>query len=197
MKQIKIISFYTDDWEYPEHAERLASECKSFGLDYHIVKKESTKDYILNTAMKPFFIKECLEEFKMPVAWIDVDAIILKKPEVDVSEHDIMACKHIGTHVEREWAVAFIAFDYNQETLEFVDKWCEEAVEGTDEAAFERAWQKYKDNISIGTLPETYHFVKWSFRLDVPEDTIICHQLSKFDDKLKRKNKVNGAVKGG
>lgn len=191
----KLISFYTTDWEYPEHAIRLAKECDTFGIDHFIQEKESTKDYIKNTALKPYFIKDCLEKFKAPVIWVDVDAMILKPFDVGDITADMLACNHMGSHVNREWAVAFLVFNYTSATMQFIDLWCEATAHaGTDEAAFEIAWQKLKDDINIETLPATYHFVKWSNSLVVPEDIIICHQLSKFDDKMKRKNKHNGKV---
>ncbi len=185
MKQPIIISFYTDDWRYPEHAERLADECDSFGLGHYIVEKASTRNYIRNTALKPFFIKECLEKFKSPVTWIDVDALILKTFELDISDADILACEHNN----RTWAVAFMSFNYTPAALGFLTSWCDATAAGTtDEAALEHAWQTQKNDVIIKPLPKTYHFVKWSGKLIVPADTIICHQLSTWEDKIKRKH---------
>lgn len=183
----KIISFYTNDWEYPAHANRLKEECELLGLDYCIEERPSTTDYIKNTAIKPFFIRDCIEKFKQPVIWIDVDALILK-PINFVIDADIHACKHKNSHVSREWAVAFLAFNYTTNSLNFINAWCNHSNKGTDENAFELAWQELKDCVEFKTLPSVYHFVKWSNSLEIPEDTIICHQLSKFEDKLRRKS---------
>lgn len=189
-----IISFYTSEWEYPENAKRLKLECKEFGLNYFIQERESTNDYIQNTAMKPFFIKECLTKFQRPVIWIDVDALILKKFCVTFDDADILACEYSNPHVDRDWAVAFLGFNYTQNSLDFLEEWCNYTNRGTDEAAFDIAWKQIKDttDLKIKTLPPEFHFVKWSHKLEVPEDTIICHQLSKSEDKLRRKN--NGTL---
>jgi len=187
-----IISFYTDDWEYPNHAEQLKSTCNELGFENYIIEKPSTKNYIKNTAIKPFFIKECLEKFKRPVTWIDVDALILKKFTLDISDVDMLACEQ---H-DRKWSVSFLSINYTPAALNFLTEWCNETQSKlpgkTDEAALERAWQSQKNNINIRPLPETFNFVKWSGKLTIPEDTIICIQLSTWEDKLKRK--INGRL---
>jgi len=190
-----IISFYTNDWCYPEHAARLRSECNSLSIEFYVKEMESTRDYIKNTAIKPFFIRDTLTKFRRPVVWIDVDAIILKPLDLDITGHDIGACRHMDSRLKRQWAVATLCFNYTESALNFLDTWCEQARSGTDENAFELSWQQLKDSVKIQELPPTYHFVKWSDRLVIPENTIVCHQLSKFEDKMRRKQ--NGQVDEG
>ena len=191
MKPI-LVSFFTNDWEYPKHAERLKKECVKFNLDFYIDERPSTADYIQNTAIKPFFIKDCLNKFKRPIIWLDVDALILKSFDLDFSDADILACKHMNSHVKREWAVAFLGFNYTDATMRFIDEWCKQTPRKTDEAAFEDAWLAMGQDLKFKTLPTSFHFVKWSDRIDPPDDIIICHQLSKFEDKLRRKK--NGTL---
>lgn len=188
-----LISFFTDDWEYPEHAQRLKSECESLGIEHHIEQRESTKDYIQNTAIKPFFIRDCLDRFKRPVFWVDVDAMVLKKIEIEIIGHDIGACQYFNSKLKRDWSVASLCFNDTPRARIFLDAWCDNLKQGTDEAAFEAAWQDLKKEIKITKLPDTYNFVRWSYKLKIPEDTIICHQLSKFEDKMRRK--INGHLK--
>lgn len=188
-----IISFFTDDWEYPKHAERLKKECESHGLEYHIEQRESTKDYIKNTSIKPFFIRDCIDKFQRPVFWVDVDALIMKKIDIEIKDQDIAACRYFNEKIKRSWSVASLFFNYTEKSKIFLDHWCDNSKNVTDEASFEITWQSLKEKVKILQLPESYNFVKWSYRLSIPEDTIICHQLSKFEDKMRRK--VNGQVK--
>jgi hypothetical protein len=187
-----IISFYTNDWEYPAHAIRLTEECKHFNLEYYIEERETTTDYIKNTAIKPFFIRDCLHKFKRPVFWIDVDALILKPIDINIKDYDLAACQYTNKNINREWAVASLYFNYTEASIMLLDYWCDHTNSGTDEASFDVAWKKIKEfkEVKVLTLPETYHFVKWSYKLDIPEDTVICHQISKSEDKLRRKHKV-------
>lgn len=189
-----IISFYTDDWIYPEHAKNLINNCENLGYEHFISHRHSTKNYLKNTAIKPFFIKECLLRFRRPLIWIDVDAIILKEFSLNVSKFtDIGACKYTNSNLNRDWAVAFLYLNYTSNTLDFITRWCEYSTRGSDEYAFDLAWKSSKGNVAFETLPEQYHFVKWKVNMEIPDDTIICHQLSQFEDKLKRKH--NGQVK--
>jgi len=190
-----IISFYTNDWEYPAHAKRQAADCTKLGLEHCIREKESTKDYIQNTAIKPIFIKECLEEFKRPVLWIDVDGLLLKKPELTDIATTFAACEYANKEfLDRDWAVSIMWFNYNPIALQLVDRWCELSRDKTDEAGFDLAWKELSDEVTVTKLPAKYHFVKWRHSLTIPDDTIFCNQLSQFEDKMRRKNKNNGQV---
>lgn len=184
-----IISFFTDDWEYPQHAERFKADCDSFGLKHYVEQKESTKDYIRNTCMKPFFIRDCLEKFQQPVFWIDIDAVVMKKIDFTIQDYDIAACKYFNEKLKRDWAVASLCFNTTDNSRRFLDNWCENTSIGTDEATFEATWQLLRKEMKMLALPDSYNFVRWSYSLQIPEDTIICHQLSKFEDKMKRKYK--------
>jgi hypothetical protein len=190
-----IVSFYTDDWMYPDHAKRMTKDCDDLGLQCHIVEKESTRDYIKNTAIKPFFIKECLDRFKQPVLWVDVDGLLLKRPELSDLTSDFAACDYFNkSNINRDWAVSILWFNYTPGATQLVDLWCSQSHGKTDEAGFDLAWKQLKDQITVEKLPEKYHFVKWRVSLEIPEDTVFCNQLSQFDDKIRRKDK-NGQVK--
>lgn len=182
-----IISFYTNDWEYPQHAVRLRAECEALGITNFIAERASTADYIKNTAIKPFFILEMLNKFKRPLFWVDVDAMLLQPLTTPTEECDIAACRYANENINRQWAVATLWFNYTPAALEFLAEWCAQAQNGTDEAAFDAAWRAKQSSVVVSALPNTYHFVKWSHRLEIPADTVVCHQLSKFEDKMRRK----------
>lgn len=185
-----IVSFFTEEWEYPHWANLLQQKCQEYGFNHHIEKKETTHDYIKNTALKPFFIRECRTKIKGPIVWIDVDALMIKRFELNFHNVDILAAKHHNPKLNRDWAVAFLGFNDNDIARIFLNKWCENTTSGTDENSFDLTWREIGSQIRIQTLSEQFHFVKWSNNLKVPDDTIICHQLSKSPDKLRRKFKI-------
>jgi hypothetical protein len=190
-----IISFYTNDWKYPDHATRMAEDCKRLGLDHHIKEKPSTKDYIQNTAIKPFFVKECLETFKRPVLWIDVDGLLLQKPNLTNLSTDFAAPEYFNKkELDRDWAVSILWFNFTAGSIKLVNSWCEHSKNKTDEAGFDLAWKSLKNEITSYQLPQKYHYVKWRSSLEIPKDTIFCNRLSTFEDKMRRKNK-NDQVK--
>jgi hypothetical protein len=190
-----IISFYTIDWEYPNHAKRMQEDCTRLGLDFYIVEKSSTHDYIKNTAIKPFFIKETLEKFKRPVLWVDVDGLLLKDPGLENLDSDFAATPYQNSLLDRDWTVSILWFNYSEKSMLLVNEWCKNAVNKTDEAAFDITWKSLKSDVTVTELPLTYCFQKWRDSLVVPEETIFCNQLSKFEDKLRRKNKSSGQIK--
>lgn len=189
MSEPLVISFFTDDWEYPQHARRMRRDCESLKLEHHIERRDSTHNYIKNTTIKPFFIRDCLNKFQRPVLWVDVDGVLLKQPGLKNIDADFAACEYFNKqNLDRDWAVGILWFNYTPEAIALLDKWCSQATDKTDEAAFDIAWKKLKDILKVYTLPPKYHFIKWRVSLEIPEDTIFYNQLSKFEDKLKRKN---------
>jgi hypothetical protein len=189
-----IISFYTNDWEYPTHAERLREECRRLGLDHHIEEQPSTKDYISNTAIKPFFIRNCLVKFDRPILWLDVDGSILRNPGMASMVSDFAACKYQNRALDRDWAVGILWFNNTVNAKLLLDTWCNNTTGKTDEAAFDLAWKSLRGTVISQTLPDRYHFVQWRVTLPMPADTIFCNRLSTFDDKMRRKNKQTGQI---
>ena len=74
---MKIISYFTDDWLYPEFADSLVEDCERLDLDYYIKGIDSFGDYRLNCGYKPSFILECLQKFEEPVLWVKIMPLII------------------------------------------------------------------------------------------------------------------------
>lgn len=185
-----IVSFFTADWEYPIYANLLKKNCKDLKLDFHIVERPTTGDYIRNTSIKPFFIRECLDKFKRPILWIDCDGSLLQIPSAlaysNVSDYDLGARVYSGP-VDRAWHVGTLWFNSNEKTLQFVNDWCELSESGTDENSFDSAWTKHKKNLNVYSLSSDYFSILTRRNPDPPENAVIVHRLSASPDKLKRK----------
>lgn len=185
-----IISFYTNDWVYPDYANALKKDCEGLNLDYHIVEKPSTGDYIQNTSIKPYFVQECIRKFNRPLLWIDCDGSILNLPILleshNVKNFDFAAKKYAGP-VERAWHVGTLWFNNSQQANIFVDDWCSLSGAGTDENSFENAWIKNKDQTKVYELPSEYFTILTKRNPDPPHGTVIVHRLSQSPDKIKRK----------
>lgn len=184
-----VVSFYTNDWEYPAHAERLKKECEDLGLPYLIEERPSTGDYIANTAIKPHYIKHCLDQLNAPVLWVDVDGSFVKFPHlINRLDSDFAACNYFNKEkLDRDWAVGILWFNNTDPARNLVQTWCDLAIKGTDEAAFDLAWKSCQHQLSVTTLPDRYHFVKWSWKQQIPDGTVFYNRLSASPDKLRRK----------
>lgn len=185
-----IVSFYTNDWEYPDYAARLKKDCETLNLECHIVERPTTGDYIRNTSIKPFFIRDTLEEFKRHILWIDCDGSLYQLPRElkysQIKEYDFAARVYSGP-VPRAWHVGTLWFNYNDNVKKFVNDWCERSELGTDENSFEQAWKVNQHLLTVYKLPPEY-FIILNKQIPVPgPDTVVAHRLSKSPDKLKRK----------
>ena len=185
-----IVSFYTQDWEYPKWADALRSNCEELGLRHHIKEMPTTGDYVKNTSLKSHFIFETLTTFKEPILWIDCDGSLLNRPTLLdfslVSNYDIAARRHLRPDF-RTWGVGTLWFNYTPTAVDFVNEWKTLLGEGTDEHAFEKAWQVFSNQLKVYELPDSYfHLLYKDGDLPAP-NAVIVHRLSKSPDKMRRK----------
>jgi hypothetical protein len=186
-----IISFYTKDWDYPEYAKKLKSDCERLDLDYYVEEKLSTKNYVDNCNIKPFFIKECLCRFQRPVLWIDVDGTINRLPEELLTAENYYDLAGNTNHkfVDRIF-VNSLWLNYTSITLRLVDQWCQSVVNFIDDGAFNRSFQNLKDEMKFLTLPDQCHTILNNPRDLIPQDGYFIHRLAASDLKREYKNKV-------
>lgn len=181
-----VVSFYTHDWQYPTHANRLQQECESLGLDYRIEEHQSRGGYIENSCIKPFFLRKCLREECRPILWIDVDGSIFKPPIFFLDDgFDFQARKMNPEQRKRIWHVGTIYLNPTPATMAFVDAWCERTGDMTDESALDQTWKSREWNLRTRDIPPEYFFIAKSER-NIPPNTVIAHRLSNGASKRKQ-----------
>lgn len=188
-----LISFYTKDWKYPQHAERLKRECESFGVPYKIDPLKSTGSYLRNTCLKPQFILDCLKQLESPVLWVDVDASLLGKPSCfycDI-EHDF-AAKRMSEERDRTWHVGTMWFNYKPNVIEFLEKWIANTGNLSDESALEKTWQDDGWMLDTFDLPKEYFYIERRAQ-EPPEGTVIMHRIS--DSTMKKREMRTAKIK--
>ena len=176
-----IVSFYTPDWQYPAHAERLANECKALGLEYRIERRESTGSYLKNTCIKPTYIRECLNMGK-PILWIDVDGSIYKRPDFFLEIDAEFAARRMGPHRKRTWHVGTMYFTPTPAVIEFVDEWVRITGECSDESALEQTLRSRKWWFRCSDIPPEYFEIQTA-RKGRTDRTVIMHRLSNGESK--------------
>lgn len=155
-----LVSFYTDNWLYPQHAARLARECDGYGIARDIRRLETTGDWIQNTQLKARFIRERLDRHG-EIVWLDVDSSLLRKPDLFKRSlpSDLGLVRH--TTLPRHWHVGMMMFRRCDGVTRLLDEWIArlEVSGGTDEAALDATWRHLADqlNVSVATLPISYH----------------------------------------
>lgn len=194
----RVISFFTAEWEYPIHAQRLARECDDLGIKHSIQERPSTNDYKKNTRIKPFYIREQLQKLKKPVLWLDVDSSLFQVPDElnSISDYDMAAVRmRPDNKLQRQWQVGVLCFNYNPASLEFLDRWCEAATSGTDEGAFEYAFKHMPKPLRVLELDRD----RWYNTIKQEGQTIpgaVCGmRIAKSD--LKYQTKLRDRAKAG
>jgi len=194
MPAFTVISFFTSDWKYPDHAQNLVADCERLKLNHVIELKNSTNSYVGNCNIKPFFIKDKLQEFKQPVLWIDVDGSILKIPNelTPLPNADIVAYEN--PQFPGRFSVNVLLFSYTPNALTFLDTWCEYAIKSIDDGAFNDAIKTYQDKIKLQILPANQTMIATSKNTHVSSDICFVNRLSGSDLKWQYKHKVEGRV---
>lgn len=178
-----LISFYTKDWEYPQHARRLRTECNGLQIEHDIRELKSTGSYLKNTCMKPEFILLMLMEHKRPVLWVDVDASVYK------NLHELGALARLGFDFAarpitnqkrtRKWHVGTMWFNPTVATLVFLKAWITRCGDMTDESALEQCWQKGEmAALKTHELGTEYFQILRHANTRPPIQTVIAHRIS-------------------
>lgn len=194
-----LISFYTKDWQYPQHAKRLAAECKALDMPCVIEELPSTGSYLKNTCLKPQFILDKLRELKSPVLWVDVDGSLLKSPDlfdgwfVDMNADGLIpvcqeyyynaqrdfAARRMPQERNRTWHVGTMWFNYTPNMIKLLEQWIANTGNLSDESALEKTWQQLAATINTVDLPPEYFYIGKK----PPAGTVIMHRISNGDSK--------------
>lgn len=189
-----VVSFFTQEWHYRKYAEELKEKCERFKLPHLIKELPSTGCYMDNTKLKPVFIKECLQQLKSPVVWIDCDSHLLKYPKVleQIPEGMIMGAKRKPGKNVLTWYVAVLWFAYSPESLTFIDRWIaeQEGTSGGDHTAMERAWRA--GPVPVFELPDDYGVV---LKAGQPMRGTIALRISDWPQKNREMRETMAKVK--
>lgn len=191
-RDFKLISFYTDDWEYPDHARRLQAECEQLGIDHRIEARPNTGSYTANSRLKPQFIWDVINSEPGPFLWVDVDGSVLKYPSLvgEISGFDIGARRRPpGQDTPLIWHVGTLWIDTTPAAFEMVDAW-RSKNRGTDDNNFSDTYKSMNNRVKIYELPAEYFFLQYKSYDQPPAGTVIMHRLSYGDQKYREKHRI-------
>jgi len=180
-----IISYATKGNYEKELNYHLKPSLEKFNIPYDIDIIEESNWHIA-THYKATFIKKKLEQHKKPLVFLDVDAEILKYPELfnrisdeyDMSVHyldlDMQWRQTPGTR--RDALSGTLYFNYNDKVLRFIDEWIKENEKsGIIE---QKNMEHVLDKSELKILPLPYSYI-----------TIITHQ-DKIPIHMIQKNEI-------
>ncbi len=149
---MRIISYYTKNTLYEEVFNNyLKPSLDKFNLTYDVEAIENKGNWYKNTAYKATCIKKMLNKYKSDIIYIDVDAKIVKFPQLlfeipryyDLAYHRLSWFEHWknGKGDRYDLLSGTMLWRYNYKVLELVDKY-EEAVKEDIQTWEQRKLQK-------------------------------------------------------
>ena len=76
-----VVSYYTDNSDYPEFAKNLKENLDNLNIKHHIPLLENNFNRNKNMSLRWNLLNDCMEKFDEPLLWIDVDSEVLKGDE--------------------------------------------------------------------------------------------------------------------
>lgn len=81
-QSFKVVSFYTENNEYLEHAKRLRASLNKYQIDHDLCAIRDDGVWESVCARKAKFVQECWRSSELPIVWIDADATVESFPEL-------------------------------------------------------------------------------------------------------------------
>ncbi len=145
-----VVSYYTPNSRYEDHANRLAKSLSVLGIPYRIEARESLGSWVRNCSQKALFVRDMRNEVSGPIIWIDADAVVRRPLD------NLRGCDADFSVVKRDgWSFSggqiFFADSVNAKTL--IDVWCDYATNFPhvwDQVTLDYAWWDcdYAGNLS-------------------------------------------------
>lgn len=99
----RVVSFFTVDNEYADHAARLRATLENFGIDHVLQPVEGSGRWELNCAYKARFIYEQWLLSDRPIVWLDADATVEALPDLfSALDADVALHKWTWNHAEQD-----------------------------------------------------------------------------------------------
>ena len=135
-----IVSFYTSDNGYKEHADRLIESLEKNKLSYSIYDINSLNHkWTKICQLKPIVLNKVMEKYKKKnIVWLDADSIVEKEPTL-FKKID----KNFGVHyIDGEFASGTLFFKNNNISRNILKDWISENNKSED------AW----DQVTLGKI---------------------------------------------
>lgn len=201
-KNFLIVSFYTKGFYKEVASLYLIPSLQKYELPYYIEEVNSFKDWNKNTNIKAEFCKKMLNKFpNKKLIWLDVDAQIVRYPSFFDKECD-MGVVYLSwkrwffyrkdVEDKKELISNVIIFKKHPIVEKIIDMW----IEGTkkdpytwEQKHLEKAVSKYKDELNLLILPESYSYLATLPNGELPkaniEPVIKQYQISRKTKKRK------------
>jgi len=149
-----VVGYYTIDTPYEHEFQTLKLSLESFGYEYDYHGVPNLGSWQKNTQYKAHFIKKMLEDFPgEPILYLDVDALMIRKPVIlDNIDCDIAAV-HYGKTTEL--LSGTIYFSGSDVCMKVVNRWIDINVQYPKKLPNRLpAWDQRTLALAIGQIKE-------------------------------------------
>jgi hypothetical protein len=125
----KVISYFCDVDPgvnyYTEHGRLFIENMKNLDIPHHVEEIQSFGTYRANCLYKPQFILKCMNEFKCPILWLDIDSYVHKKLDMfdDINAEVVFATNSINEHGHFIPKASPIWLSQSENSYNFINKW--------------------------------------------------------------------------
>jgi len=186
-----IISAYSLNTPYEQEVLKLKQSLEDNNIKYKLYPFENQKSWEKNCQIKAIKIKEALNEFKMPVVWVDVDAIVSSYPIFFEGLKKDFSCYFLKTSWNpHELLSGTLFFGHTDKSFKLLDEWIElnNGNNVFDQKNLNTIYNKLKDELNFQLLPEEYIKIKGYDKYQKEKKQIIMH----YQASRKYKDKING-----
>jgi hypothetical protein len=154
----KVVSFFTENNEYKEHAQNLINSLDKFNIYHEVHAISSDLPWEQICALKSKFMLDQWKNSDVPIVWLDADATAEAPFEVfNTCTADFAIHRWLG----HEFASGTIYFGKSNTALELLERWalrCEADPNTWDQIHLESAWCDIASRGSLETqwLPRSY-----------------------------------------
>lgn len=154
MKYI-IVSAFTPHPVYEEKALNFATSLNNLDLEYEIYPLQDRGSWAKNCQQKAEVILDALRKHKKPVVWIDIDAVVVRQPELfDRLTQDICDVAYYAMkEPERYLASGTLYFGYTQGAISILEQWidlCKDTLEYDQKVLEQVIWNEH-------TIPKSFY----------------------------------------
>jgi hypothetical protein len=197
-----VASMFTVGTPYEVEVQKLKQSLDEHKVKYEIIGVRSQGSWERNTHLKPHVIKQVMEKHKIPVVWIDADAVVMKPltffEEVpgDISYHTVT-----WPNGFKEMLVGTIYFDNNHKTESFIDEWIRqnEHGKGPDGEVFQKIMETNPMDLNVTDLPGDYIKIFDNEHIKSSDPAIVHNQASrrfKKEVSIKKNEIIKTVLKG-
>jgi len=176
-----ICSMFTVGSQYETEVIKLKDSLDILKIKYEIIGIKPQGSWEKNTQLKPNVIKQVMEKYRMPVVWIDADAVINKSLEFfSTVSTDLSFYTLNWPNGFNEMMVGTLYFDYNDKVIKFLNEWIRVNVSNNnpDGKNFQSIMEKNK-TLTITDLPADYIKVFDNEHIKSDNPIIVHNQASR------------------